>query len=266
MGGVSQLVDVCGNDRLSETWPPAARLKLVGRRKERLARDDVHVDAGLRVIVVFPGKRAFGARLLSDTALLRRQSIDRLLRLSILHNEPPILCLSAERIAVSSQGTCIVCRHRSADEVFQCAASIVSITAGALLRRSSLPFVHRGELRDLPYLDRSGRSRDRRDHQFPIGRVTRPGAAAARSGRMQIAWPSATTRCTQFSLSVRKRGDRADFDKMYARYTPRPHGRTRMIVFPLRRSVRLKAATALSRVAMLPMFVRSRPSRTRWTI
>ena len=44
------------------------------------------------------------------------------------------------------------------------------------------------------------------------------------------------------------------------------HGRTRMIVFPLRRSVRLKAATASSRVAMLPMFVRSRPSRTRWTI
>ena len=34
-----------------------------------------------------------------------------------------------------------------------------------------------------------------------IGRVTRP----ERSGRMQIAWPSATTRCTQFSLSVRKR-------------------------------------------------------------
>src|SRR5918996_2276333 len=44
------------------------------------------------------------------------------------------------------------------------------------------------------------------------------------------------------------------------------HGRTRMIVFPLIRSVGLKAATASSRVAMLPMFVRSRPSRTRWTI
>ena len=39
-----------------------------------------------------------------------------------------------------------------------------------------------------------------------------------------------------------------------------------MIVFPLRRSGRLKAAMALSRVAMLPMFVRSRPSRTRCTI
>ena len=38
-----------------------------------------------------------------------------------------------------------------------------------------------------------------------------------------------------------------------------------MIVFPLRRSVGLKAATASSRAATLPMFVRSRPSRTRWT-
>src|SRR5215471_16728659 len=46
----------------------------------------------------------------------------------------------------------------------------------------------------------------------------------------------------------------------YARYTPRPHGRTRMIVFPLRRSVGFKAATASSRVETLPMFVRSRPS------
>src|SRR5499427_6683706 len=41
--------------------------------------------------------------------------------------------------------------------------------------------------------------------------------------------------------------------------------RTRMIVFPSRRSVRLNAATASSRVETLPMFVRSRPSRTRWT-
>jgi len=39
-----------------------------------------------------------------------------------------------------------------------------------------------------------------------------------------------------------------------------------MIVFPLRRSVGFKAATASSRVETLPMFVRSLPSRTRWTI
>jgi hypothetical protein len=44
------------------------------------------------------------------------------------------------------------------------------------------------------------------------------------------------------------------------------HARTRMIVFPLRRSVGFRAATASSRVETLPMFVRSRPSRTRWTI
>src|SRR6266576_107546 len=49
------------------------------------------------------------------------------------------------------------------------------------------------------------------------------------------------------------------------RQSPSPHGRTRMIVFPLIRSVRLKAATASSRAAALPMFVRSRPTRTRWT-
>ena len=36
-----------------------------------------------------------------------------------------------------------------------------------------------------------------------------------------------------------------------------------MIVFPLIRSVGLKAATASSRVETLPMFVRSGPSRTR---
>src|SRR5438309_6663313 len=39
-----------------------------------------------------------------------------------------------------------------------------------------------------------------------------------------------------------------------------------MIVFPGRRSVELRAATAPSRVETVPMFVRSRPSRTRWTI
>src|SRR5215472_6947614 len=83
---------------------------------------ETNVDARLRVIVVFPGERAFCARLLSDPALLRRQSIDRLLRLSILHNEPPILCLRVERVAVIPQGTRIVFSYRSAGEVFQCAA------------------------------------------------------------------------------------------------------------------------------------------------
>src|SRR5689334_6183870 len=51
-----------------------------------------------------------------------------------------------------------------------------------------------------------------------------------------------------------------------SRRSPSPHGRTRMIVFPLTRVVGLKAATASARVETVPMFVRSRPSRTRWTI
>ncbi len=41
------------------------------------------------------------------------------------------------------------------------------------------------------------------------------------------------------------------------------HGRMRMIVFPVRRSIELKVAIALSSVEMLPMFVSRRPSRTR---
>src|SRR5262249_13155254 len=41
------------------------------------------------------------------------------------------------------------------------------------------------------------------------------------------------------------------------------YGRRRMTVFPLRRSVGLKAATASSRAATRPIFVRNRPSRTR---
>ena len=45
-----------------------------------------------------------------------------------------------------------------------------------------------------------------------------------------------------------------------------PAGRTRMIVLPLTRLVGLKAATASSRVATMPMFVRTRPSRARRTI
>src|SRR5215831_5755000 len=188
---------------------------------------ETHVDARLRVIVVFPGERAFGARLLSDTALLRRQSIDRLLRLSILHNEHPILCLRAERVAVSSQGTCIVFRHRSEGRSFpmRCEYSFHSgrgtaatvLTAIRTSRRVARSSVSRPEW-SIPRPSRSPIPAPKRPS---IGRVTRPGAAAERSGRMQT---SATTRCTQSSLSVRKRGDRADFDKMYARIHPESSG------------------------------------------
>ena len=41
-------------------------------------------------------------------------------------------------------------------------------TGGDTAATVLLAFVHRGELCDLSYLDRSGRTRDRRDHQFPL--------------------------------------------------------------------------------------------------
>ena len=46
----------------------------------------------------------------------------------------------------------------------------------------------------------------------------------------------------------------------------RNYGCTRMIVFPLRRVVGLRAATSSSRSAMSLMLFLRRPSRTRWTI
>ena len=64
-------------------------------------------------------------------ALLRRQSIDRLLRLSILHNEPPILCLRAERVAVSPQSTRIVLSYRSAGRSFPMRCEYSSHSGGA---------------------------------------------------------------------------------------------------------------------------------------
>ena len=69
-------------------------------------------------------------------------------------------------------------------------------------------------------------------------------------------------------LAAHRPGHAADADPRGGQdrsLSPSPHGRTLMIVFPLRRSVGLRAATASSRVATLPMFVRSRPSRTRCT-
>jgi DNA-binding winged helix-turn-helix (wHTH) protein len=44
-------------------------------------------------------------------------------------------------------------------------------------------------------------------------------------------------------------------------FLKRLHRRTQMIVLPVRRSVELKTSTASSRVAILPIFARSRPSR-----
>ena len=73
VGGVAQLVDVGGLDRLGEARPAAAGIVLVGGGEQRLARDDVDVDAGLLVVEVLAGAGPLGAALLRDPILLRRE-------------------------------------------------------------------------------------------------------------------------------------------------------------------------------------------------
>jgi hypothetical protein len=68
--------------------------------------------------------------------------------------------------------------------------------------------------------------------------------------------------CVEWAEHVARPGDLQESEHGCAS----PYGRTEMIVLPLTRSVGLKAATASSRVAILPMLVRSRPSSTRCTI
>src|SRR5262249_59908431 len=71
----------------------------------------------------------------------------------------------------------------------------------------------------------------------------------------------------RLALAVRRLQLVRDSGALAVRLSTRAaHERTRMIVFPARRAVALKVATASSRAETLPMFVRNRPSRTRWTI
>src|SRR5262249_6331578 len=133
------------------------------------------------------------------------------------------------------------------DEVFQCTASIVSMAPG---NAATVLTAIRTSRRDA----RSS--------------VSRPEWSIPRPSRSPIPAPEHLR-----NLCTARRAARCSAQTMgpYRRSTAMPgysgpHGRTRMIVFPLIRLVGLNAATASSRVETVPMFVRSRPSRTRWTI
>ena len=65
-------------NRPREARPAAARLELRRRRKQRFARHDVHVDAGLVVVEQFAGPRRLGAALLGHAILFRREAGDGL--------------------------------------------------------------------------------------------------------------------------------------------------------------------------------------------
>src|SRR6185312_3699409 len=60
-------------ERLGETWPTRSRIELVGGAEQRLAGDNVDVDAGLVVIPVFVVERRFCRCLLRNIELLAGQ-------------------------------------------------------------------------------------------------------------------------------------------------------------------------------------------------
>src|SRR5262245_65862442 len=73
MRAVSQFIDILRFNWLGEAGPAASRIKLVGRREQRLAGHDIDVDARFLVIQIFSGSGGLGAVLLRYVILLGRE-------------------------------------------------------------------------------------------------------------------------------------------------------------------------------------------------
>jgi len=67
-------------DGLCKGRPAAAAFKLIRRGEQRLAGDDVHIDALFELVPELSGKGALRAALLRDAVLLRRQLVTNGLR------------------------------------------------------------------------------------------------------------------------------------------------------------------------------------------
>lgn len=70
VAGVVPFVDIGGFDRLRKTRPATTRLELVGRGEQRLAGDDVDIDAGLVVVQVLAVSGVLRSVLLRHAILL----------------------------------------------------------------------------------------------------------------------------------------------------------------------------------------------------
>src|SRR5215475_12555511 len=76
MRAVSQFIDILRFNWLGEAGPAASRIKLVGRREQRLAGHDIDVDARFLVIQIFSGSGGLGAVLLRYVILLGRELLN----------------------------------------------------------------------------------------------------------------------------------------------------------------------------------------------
>src|SRR5215510_7066931 len=74
--GVPQFVDILRFNGLGEAGPAASRIKLVGRREQRLAGHDIDVDSRFLVIQIFSGSGGLGAVLLRYVILLGRELLN----------------------------------------------------------------------------------------------------------------------------------------------------------------------------------------------
>src|SRR5215475_6964357 len=80
--GVPQFVDILRFNWLGEAGPAATRIKLVGRREQRLARNDIDIDARFLVIQIFSGPGDLGAAFLRYAILLGRELSNRVVVLA----------------------------------------------------------------------------------------------------------------------------------------------------------------------------------------
>jgi hypothetical protein len=82
---VVRLLDHAGSiDGSAETRPTGAGIELVQGTKERLAGDNVHVDAGLVIVPIGIPERRLGPALLRHRKLLRAEGLAQLLPLRLL--------------------------------------------------------------------------------------------------------------------------------------------------------------------------------------
>ena len=65
--------DVALVDRFGETGPTGAAVEFIERSKKGFAADKIDIDAGAMIVPILVSKRRFGAALLGDAILLRRE-------------------------------------------------------------------------------------------------------------------------------------------------------------------------------------------------